>query len=196
VFRAYMNFSKICVRHWVRKWQLAVLNGDIDIRYTPIGQDVYNMAKLDKRIMDHEFGIRIKLLPSDDEKNQLLMILNESRMSGQLGMDDYFQLERMVKAGQIDMAQLYAAKAIAEREARMQEMEIQRMKQNAEANTMAAQAAEQAKQQTLMAEAQKEIQVEQAIGEIKANLLRLEAQLRTEGKVAEIGAQIALDENK
>ena len=196
IFRAYMNFSKLCVRHWIRKWQLSILNGDIDIKYTPIGGELYEMTKLDKRIMDHEFGVMVKLMPNDQEKQMMIQILNDNRVNGLISLEDFFQLKKMIDAGQLDMAQLYASKAVADQEARRQRMEIEKMQQNARAQMEAGQAVEQAKQATIQLQTQGKIAVEEAIGRVQADLERLKASLKMENTSAEMGAKIALDQNK
>jgi hypothetical protein len=175
--------------YWVRKWQSALLYGDIDIKYQPIGSDVLKAMTLTPELRDHDFGVSLDILPTDQDKQILLSFLISKRDNGSLRADDFFNLERMINNDQIAMAQLYAAKAIDQQEKEMRRQQMEAIQAQAQANAQSAQAAEAAKVQSAQAIAKIEVEKAMAMVEPQKALMQFKATLDAQANAMEIAAQ-------
>lgn len=173
---------KIITENWVRacvlKWQVAVLGGDIDIAFIPMGDEQLKRIKLTEDLYDYDFGIMISVLPSDEEKQLFIQDLMMQKTNGAIAIDDFFILMNMVKGGDVKRAEMYLSKSVKKQQQILQQQELDKIKAQGEANAQAALAAEQARAQTIQLEAEAKIRIMQAQEKEKRETLQLEYKLK------------------
>lgn len=194
-FQVYFGLYENQCKYVAQKWQVAVLTGEIKTGYIPIGENILKPVVLSKDLYDYDFGIKIGLKPTAEDKQMLLQQLIQEKANGQISGADYFVVYNMIQAGDYKKAQLFLAKASERWTKRIQQMEIEKMNAQAQGNAQAAQVAEQAKMQTLQLEMQLEMQKLQAEAQLrmqeneqkhmhKMKEIALEKQAETEGAIA------------
>ena len=166
-FQLYYGLYEIQCRYVALKWQVSVLSGNIDSAYIPIGDNIMKVVKMTKDLYDYDFGIKINLKPTQEDKQMMTQQLFTMQQNNQISGADFFVLYNMISSGDLKKAQLYFAKATAAHMKVVQQMEIEKMQAQSQSNAQAAQVAEQAAQQTLQMEM-----------ELKAQTLQLENQLK------------------
>lgn len=157
-FQLYYGLYENQCKYVAQKWQVSVLEGEIKTGYIPIGDNILKPVLISKDLYDYDFGIKISLRPSQEDRQMLLQLLFQMQQGNQISAADYFVLYNMITAGDLKKAQLYLAKANATYIQQLQQMEMQKMQQQSQGNAQAAQMAEQAKAQTAQMLTQLEIQ--------------------------------------
>jgi len=168
-FQLYYGLYQNQCRYVAQKWQVAVLSGEIKTGYVPIGENILKPVLLSKDLYDYDFGIKIELKPTQENKQVLLQDLMQAKAMNQISTADYFVVYNMIQSGDFKKAQLYLAKAAERWQKQMQAMEIEKMNAQAQGNAEAAQVAAQAQAQNMQLEAQ-----------LKAQNMQLEAQLKAQ----------------
>lgn len=190
-FRIYEGLYENWVKYCALKWQTAVLGGDIDITYTPLNDTNIRHFKLTEDLYDHDFGIKIILKPSEQDKQMLLADIQQKKETGLLAAHDFFVLYQMIQNGDLRQAEIYYSRAVEEQKARNHQEAMQLQQAQAKAQGEANIAYEQAKQQTLQLESQlkmAEINLEYDRKE-RIEMMRLEAE--KEMNMAKIEGSIA-----
>ena len=111
-FRLYEGLYKNWCKYTVLKWQTALMAGDIDIKYVPIGDSVIQTISLSKDMYMYDYGVHVTLTPSMEDRQLLLQNIQAMRNNDQLAIEDYFVLYNMIKTGDIKKAQLFLSKAV------------------------------------------------------------------------------------
>lgn len=156
-FRLYEGVYENWVKYCALKWQTAVLGGDIDITYTPLDDNTIRHFKLTKDLYDYDFGIKIILKPSEQDKQMLLADIQAKKEQGLLAAHDYFVLYKMISNGDLRQAEVYYSRAVEEQKSRNHQEAMQLQQAQAQAQGEAGIAMEQAKQQTLQMQAEIEM---------------------------------------
>jgi hypothetical protein len=172
----YENWAKYCGL----KWQTATLAGDIDITYTPLNDNVIRHFKLTKGMYEHDFGIKIILRPSDQDKQLMLQDIMAKKEQNLLAAHDYFVLHQMINNGDIRQAQVYFSRAVEEQRRKLHQEQMQLQQAQAKAQGEANMALEQAKQQTMQVETQAKIALINAEYDRKEKLLTMQLQANKE----------------
>lgn len=180
--RVYESLFRDTIQYWMLKWQVALLNGDIDVKYTPIGEDTVKMATLTQTLMDYEFGVTLEILPNEEEKILLLRHLFDLWVKGGLRADDYFVAEGMIKGNKMKAAKLYIAKAVDAREKELKANQLQMIQANGESNAIAATATERARAITIDKETQAKMLLANQEFELEIKRMREEFSLRMREK--------------
>lgn len=188
-FRMYESLFRENCQYWMKKWQVALVGGQIDIRYTPIGEDMVKAANLTEMLMDYEFGVTLEVLPNDEEKILLLRHLFELWTKGGMRADDYFVAESMVKGNKMKQAKLFISRAVDAREKEMHAKQMQMVQANGEANAITATATERAHALTVEVETKAKIML--AMEEHKLTIQRLREEHRL--KMLEKGYEVTMD---
>jgi hypothetical protein len=157
-FQLYYGLYQNQCKYVAQKWQVAVLAGEINTGYIPIGDNILKPVLVSKDLYDYDFGIKITLRPTQEDRQMLLQTLFQMQQGNQVSAADYFVLYNMITSGDLKKAQLYMAKANAAYLKQLQQMELQKLQQQSQGNAQAAQMAEQAKAQTAQLTTQLEIQ--------------------------------------
>lgn len=193
LYRVYEGLKEAKSKYTCLKWQVAVIGGEIDIAYIPIGDSTLKAVKLTKDLYDYDFGIMIVMAPSEEERQLLLQDIIAKKERQEIGPEDYFVLFKMIRSGDIDKAQLYMSKAIARQKAIQQQMAIQQMQAQAQAQAQLAQATEMEKQKSLQMEFQMKLELEKAKAEEERKTLQLKIQLETIKNKTQAGLQLEND---
>ena len=189
----YENHTKNEAVYICQKWQVAVLGGEINISFIPIGDSILRSVKATRNLFDYDFGIFITLKPSAQDRQMLLQAIQEKRQQNLISEPDFLVLWNMIQVGDIKKAQLFYATAVEKEKAHQQQMQMEQIKANAEANAKAAADAENAKIQTLQAEYQLKIQLEKVKGEEARKTAQLEHQNKMDELRMQHGQQLEQD---
>jgi hypothetical protein len=168
LFQLYETLYKSMVNHAAKKWRLAVLAGEVDVSYLPLHSSVMKVTKIDKTIFKHDFGIIFNIVPSAEEKQQMLQELFAQKERQEIDVDAYYFVSNLIRDGDIKKAQLFLSRAVKEKADRMQQQAMEQMQAQASANAESAERAEAAKLATIQAEAEAQIQVEKFKAELQA----------------------------
>jgi hypothetical protein len=141
-------------------WLKVAANGDTRGAFNSLGGKSLDIFRIASKVPERDIDISVKILPSDEEKQLLLQQIIGLRdirtQSGQGGIrpDIYFMLYRIIKAGNLDLAQFKLSQAIEkQRQQDMQEAEARE-----EANTKRLIAAAQEANKKVDMEAQAKLQ--------------------------------------
>jgi len=163
-----------------------------------IGLQSVKAIKAGKELSLAQFGIKIELLPDEEEKQDLMQMINMGLQTGSLKPSDVILIKEYMKSSVKLAAQLLVLREKRNiKEAQSTKQQDSQM--NAQVQAQAAQMAEQARQQTLAMEMQSKMQELQLEGQVKSQLsaqehqqkmqqIQLQLQLANQGKkeVAEI----------
>lgn len=141
------------------RWQEIVKEESVEIESVPLDSDSIEVIKLTADIARPKFGMRVDIASTWQERQMLLqeiMQMKQVRMqNGQGGIPEeaYLMLYRVIKEGNIPLAQLLIAKARKDAEDKDMQRSMMLQQQNAEVQMQSAQAAEQEKRKTMFAKA-------------------------------------------
>lgn len=163
-----------------------------------IGRNSVELLDEIKELNLYDFGIYIELHPDEEEKNMLEQNIQISLSAGKIDIDDAIDI-RGIKNVKI------ASQLLKVRKRRKEKMDQKRQQENialqAEANQQATLTAEQAKQQTMYAEAGAEAEIVKLKAELeavrmdrefqyKAQLIQLQQGIQSQVKQSEIQSQM------
>jgi hypothetical protein len=179
----------------VAKVQIAVKLGKVEGYGRALGTETVKFFQINPDISIHEFGIFIEDSPSDYERQQLIQELNIRDSQGLIEPEDKILV---MSCRNLKMASMILAYKIKKRREKMQEFELQKVREASQGNVMATQAAEQEKRLTLqdqlnadIAKINAEKQWEYIIQMGKKDKDIQEAEIQKEAKV--IAQRIAAD---
>lgn len=178
LFTAVRDIFLVTERVITKKYQIAVLSGEINIKYVPGSRTIPKSIKLDKSIFDCDFYFTADSMPTQEDKQALIMMLQKLSQERRVSEDVFFTVMNMIQEGDVKKAQyllsIQAAKAAeAERNMARENITMQ-----AQANAQSAQAAEQARAQAEAAIVQAKIQLERVVGEEARKTEELKHRLR------------------
>ncbi len=178
LFTAVRDIFLVTERVIAKKYQVAVLSGEINIKYVPGSRTVPKSIKLDKSIFDCDFYFTAESMPTQEDKQALVMMLQKLSQERRVSEDVFFTVMNMIQEGDVKKAQyllsIQAAKAAeAERNMARENITMQ-----AQANAQSAQAAEQARAQAEASIVQAKIQLERVVGEEARKTEELKHRLR------------------
>jgi hypothetical protein len=133
----------------IMRLQIAVKNGDIEGIQEGLGDGAIKIIKITEAIAPYVWGIQIQDKPTDEERSMLLEQLNVKDQQGLIDAEDIVALYNM---DNIKKARMYLAYKIKKNKAKMQQDALEQQQQTGQVQIQSAQAAEQAKQETLMLE--------------------------------------------
>lgn len=142
-----------------------------------IGRQATEIIKYGKNIAYNEFGIKIELLPDEEERAQIEVLIQTALANKEIKTSDAVLVRQILKQNVKLAAQMLIFKEDKYRQEKMAEIQNQ-SKANADAQSQAAQDAAAAQQQTNQAEAQSEAQKMQMEYELKGRLSAQEHEQR------------------
>ena len=157
----------------IQRLQIAVKKGKVEGVLQALGSNTVKFFKLSSDIALHEFGIMIEDKPTNDQRQMLIQNLNLKDANGLIDPQDYVMVMNCQNLKQAE--QLLAYRVKKRREAEEQKA-MMLQQQNGEIQIQSAQAAEQAKQQTLQLEYQLKMALEDKKGEWQYKIKMLDAQ--------------------
>ena len=99
LFTAVRDIFLVTERVITKKYQVAVLSGDIDIRYVPGSRTVPKSIKLDKSIFDCDFYFTAESMPTAEDKQSLIMMLQKLSQERRVSEDVFFTVMNMIQEG-------------------------------------------------------------------------------------------------
>lgn len=181
-------FESLCEGVFLRLQTIARKN-NTNLYEMGLGKNTLRFLKLSPNVSNHEFGIKIEMKPDDEEKLRFLQRMEIYAQQGMLEPEDQILIEG---TDNLKMAQHLLAYKVKKRKREAIEMAQMQQEQNAQVQMQAAQAAEQAKQQTLQLEYQLKMQLEQMklqvmmeIEQLKAQALIQSTQLKNQSNIEE-----------
>lgn len=149
------------------KYQTGVLYGDIKISYIPGTRAMPKTIELTPAILDSEFYFTLEAMPSAEDKQLLMGMLQKLSVERRLSEDVFFAVSNMIQEGDVKKAQWLMAIEAAKADERQQAQQMQAIQAQAQANMQSAQASEQAR-----------AQAEGVIIKGKMEVAKLESELR------------------
>lgn len=158
-----------------------------------VGIQTINAIKAGKELSLAQFGIKVELLPNEEEKQELMGMIQIGLQTGTLKPSDVILIKEYMKSNVKLAAQLLILRENRNiKEARANKQQDSEL--NAQAQSMAAQQAEQARQQTLQMQMQADSQRLQLEAQVKSQLsaqehqqkmqqIQLQMDLMNKGKV-------------
>lgn len=192
-FRLYEGFIERWAKLCVLKYQASVLGGDIDLEYSPLGDDTKKHFKLTKDLYDYDFGIQINARPSEEDKQMMVQELMQMKANGQIPVDDYYILMDMIKNGDIKKAQRTLAKSVKEHEEILHKRQLEIQQAQAKANGEAGIAIEKAKTEAIQAETAAKKELINTEYDRKKELLEIEIAGRARHQEAAVQGKIGQD---
>ena len=167
----------------IYRWQEIVKTEDCDIECIPLDGESIESIKLTSEIARPKFGLKVNVASTYQERQMLLqeiMQLKAQRTQtggGGIAEDAYLLLYRIIREGNIPLAQLLIAKARKDAQKEDMERSMALQEQNAQVQMQSAQAAEVEKRKTLFAKAAADVIVKHSEFQNSAALEVLKADL-------------------
>jgi hypothetical protein len=131
--RVFLNSLKSCNSLWLQ----VAANKDPKGAFKSLGQKSYKVLQMAISIPERDFDVMIQTLPSEEERQlilQQLIGLRDSRMQtgvGGIAPDVYFMIYRIVKSGNLALAQFKMAQAVE----RQRKLDLEEADMREQANT-------------------------------------------------------------
>lgn len=136
-FNSYNYVFKAAFDDIIKKWQIVAKNkkGDVKVSYSVLGSKNMAVFELGKDFDNWDFNLEIQIAPSQEEKQNLLVSIQEQKALGTqtggsqgLSLSEYLYVYRKVMAGNVDeamyvMAQIEAKKRQAEAKSKQDDIE-------------------------------------------------------------------------
>lgn len=155
------------IDHVQRKWRLSVLNGDVDIKDLPFSDKVIKNMKITKGISAREFGVYLRLAPSEDKKRLMIQDLVGMKEKGMIPIDAYFVAMRMIEDNDLKKSEMYIVKAVKDEQAANHQRQMEVAQANAQGNAEAAKVTEMMKSEQANRLLEKEMSLERVKGEVE-----------------------------
>jgi len=138
----------------VSKVQIAVKLGKVEGYAKALGEETVKFFQINPNIAIHEFGIFIQDAPQEYERQQLIQELNIRDSQGLIEPEDKILV---MSCRNLKQAAMVLAYKIKKRREKMQEYELQKIREASQGNAMAVQTAEQEKRITLETQLQVDV---------------------------------------
>lgn len=177
----------------VKKYQLAVLYGDIEINHIPVRDFTPQVILLDKKLSLHDFDVVVRRAPGNEIIQALIQALQVNRQNQTIAEDGYFTVLNMVLNGDVQKAQFFLSKYVAAQRRAQEQSSLAMVQQQSQSQAEAAQAMEQVKLNTQMATLEGKARIQQMIEEGLDR--RLNAEQRHDVNMKTMDAQLNLVSN-
>lgn len=175
LYNSYLKITKEVVEYVSLLSQELIRKGINKEKYKNwIGEEAVRLIDMGK-LPYYEYSITVEMLPDEEEKQRVEEMLALSVQSGKINLEDVFAVRRLLKED-VDKAEMLLAYREKKRAKEIQEQAMAQSQANAQSQAQASQAAEQAKQQTIMTEAEAKIRVIEKEYEFKIALERVKGE--------------------
>lgn len=144
------NIFRMLTESSLHYWRMSVLKGTINV--TVAAEFGFKKKKITDLLYKHSFKMKLKALPTEQERQELLAELNLKETEGQISPEDKFFIRQILADKDIHKAYFYLAKAVKRRAMEAHQRKIEEIQANGESNAAAATAAEEAKARTIQTE--------------------------------------------
>ena len=197
VLKPYMagaySMYKRTVGLMARKYQLLAMDGTIEMKYWPLDGDTIKTLTLEPDIALYDFEVEARLLPTKEEVQMITQSVFMRQQEGKLTEADAFIILSMLKNKDTTKAKIYMARAVAKREAQLQQQQESLMDRQAQGNIEAAKAGEEARANTSAMEIEGQMRLEQQKHGHKMAELEKQSQLRQQEFVAQGLVKVAAE---
>ncbi len=135
------------------KIQTALVIGQMKVEDLE-GSGIWGKSILEKTLFDGAFRFGAAQRPTQEQRQILLTDLTQYKQNNMVSPEVYYLVIKMIQDGDLQKAQLFMSKAVARKAKQDYEIEIQKLREQAEANGQTGVMVEQARQQTLQLEFQ------------------------------------------
>ena len=192
LYSGYMCVKENAAKSVCSLAQVLVNYKDIEGYYPVIGAAGMQVFKATSDLSNYEFGIKIELKPTEEDKQVIRNAALQSLGAGKQGgigitMSDYMFIERMLSSGNLKYAQVYLAYQEAKREKSAQQLQ----RENMQLNQKGASDLEQMKQQ--MYELKKQVDT---MSQIAIDNNKIQKQAAVDAQLAAVENKFATDERK
>ncbi len=165
----------------VLRLQDVVAHGKAEGYVRSLGDNTIRFITLSPKLALHEFGIMLRDKPTDEQKQRMLLRLEEYKRAGLLEPEDEFMIEN---TDNIKVAEQLISYRVKKRKQEMQQKAMADQQANASVQMQSNQAAEEAKRQTMQMENDMKIQYEKAVRDME--YLKEEMKKMWDYKIAEL----------
>ena len=163
--------------------------GNLKGYVSSLGQESVNFFKASAKLSVHDFGIIIEDRPDDEGRARLMQLVQASLGQGALYMEDAALIE---DTPSLRVAQQILAFRMRMRKKEEEQKAMQQQQTNSQMQQQAAQAAEQAKQQTIQLEHQQKMELAAAQFEADKQLLEMKLRYQRELENMRQGVKVGL----
>ena len=163
--------------------------GNLKGYVSSLGQESVNFFKASAKLSVHDFGIIIEDRPDDEGRARLMQLVQASLGQGALNMEDAALIE---DTPSLRVAQQILAFRMRMRKKEEEQKAMQQQQTNSQMQQQAAQAAEQAKQQTIQLEHQQKMELAAAQFEADKQLLEMKLRYQRELENMRQGVKVGL----
>lgn len=163
--------------------------GNLKGYVSSLGQESVNFFKASAKLSVHDFGIIIEDRPDDEGRARLMQLVQASLGQGALNMEDAALIE---DTPSLRVAQQILAYRMRMRKKEEEQKAMQQQQTNSQMQQQAAQAAEQAKQQTIQLEHQQKMELAAAQFEADKQLLEMKLRYQRELENMRQGVKVGL----
>lgn len=160
MMRTLMNFKKAHDDMAVllgNKIQTAILTDQMSIDNLE-GSGIWGKDILMKSLFEGSFRFGTSQRPTQEKRQLLLADLTQYKNTNMVAPEVYYLVIKMIEDGDLQKAQLFMSKAIARKQKQDHELEIQKLREQAEANGQTGIMVEKARQETMQLEFQNKMQ--------------------------------------
>jgi len=157
----YENMSKYAMK----RWQLSVMNGDMTLSF--YRESLFKQVKLTKQMAEHDLGIKIVVMPTEQEKQGLMQYIMTKDAQGMMDEADMLIIWNMLRDNDLQKAKWWLVRSIEKKKKEAFQQQQQLVQQQVEGNKQAGLAVEQEKQRTTQVAAQNEAMKEKSTTQSK-----------------------------
>lgn len=159
--------NKLCGAVVLRIQDVLDNGGNIEGYRKALGSNTIEFFKANPDMNIHEYGIRIEDKPDDESRARLLAFMQSNLQQGLIEMEDAILIET---TDNLKVAQQVLAYKIRKRKEDLEAKAMRQQQQNGQIQMQSAQAAEQAKQQTLKMKIEGDMQIEQLKAQLQMEM--------------------------
>lgn len=159
--------NKLCGAIVLRIQDVLENGGNIEGYRKALGSNTIEFFKANPDMNIHEYGIRIEDKPDDESRARLLAFMQSNLQQGLIEMEDAILIET---TDNLKVAQQVLAYKIRKRKEDLEAKAMRQQQQNGQIQMQSAQAAEQAKQQTLKMKIEGDMQIEQLKAQLQMQM--------------------------
>ena len=176
----YQEFTVSNYDMIAQKWRISLYAGDIEVDDVPLSDGLIRSITISKDLYNYDYGLYMTVKPTEEDKQIMIADIVGKRNNQQIPAAESFTLIRMIRNGDLKMAEYYYAKAEERFKKQVAAEQQQIVEAQAQANAQSAQSAEQSKQQSLRLEYQLKNEHERVKEEEKRKTLAMQVGFNAE----------------
>lgn len=188
IIRADKSLNERLAKGVIQRVQLAIKSGKtVEGIVRSLGETTVKFFRASEALKLHDFGIQVEDRPTNEERMMLIQELNLKNAQDQVDPEVFVMI---MDAPNLKQARMLLAYYTKKKRQKDQEQAMQLQQQNGQIQIQSAQAAEQAKQQTLQLEYSLKANLELQLKQIDLQIAQLKVQGANEAQEATAGMKI------